>query len=72
MVERHDIPSSCVGAPLPHLICDEHRLLLAYLVSEPDPTWDGSYAKLVGPTSDGLVAVVRFERPYAHITPAWM
>jgi hypothetical protein len=68
VVELDDAPSPDVGAPLPHLICDEHHVLLAYLVNEPDPSWDGSYVNLVGPDSDGhLIAVVRFEQPYAHM-----
>ncbi len=67
VVELHDAPRPDVGAPLPHLICDEHHVFLAYLVNEPDPAWDGTYVNVVGPDSEGLVAVVRFERPYAHM-----
>ena len=68
VVELHDAPSPDVGAPLPHLICDEHHVLLAYLINEPDPAWDGSYVNVVGPDSEGYpVAVVRFDRPYAHM-----
>ena len=61
-------PRPDVGAPLPALFSDEHHLLLAYLVSEPDPNWDGSYVTVVSPQSEGLlVAIVRFRRPYAHM-----
>jgi hypothetical protein len=68
VVELQDAPQPDVGAPLPHLICDEHKVVLAYLVNEPDPNWDGTYVNIVGPESEGCsVAVVRFARPYAHM-----
>jgi hypothetical protein len=68
VVELRDAPGPDVGAPLPHLVCDEHHLLLAYIVSEPDPDRDGSYATVVEPDSEGFpVAIVRFERPYARM-----
>jgi hypothetical protein len=68
VVELHDAPRPDIGAPLPVLLCDEHRLLLAYLVSEPDPAWDGSYVTMVSPESEGMaVACVRFKWPSAHM-----
>jgi hypothetical protein len=68
VVELHDVPRPDIGAPLPHLVSDEGRVVLAYLVSEPDPAWDGTYTTVVGPDSEGqLVAIVRFRWPYAHI-----
>jgi hypothetical protein len=68
VVELHAAPRPDIGAPLPILLCDEHHLLLAYIVSEPDPEWDGSYATLVSPESGGMaVACVRFNWPSAHM-----
>jgi hypothetical protein len=68
VVEILDVPRPDVGAPLPHLISDEHHVLLAYLINEPDLDWDGSYVNMVGPdTGDQLVALVRFESPNAHM-----
>jgi len=68
VVELSDAPQPDVGAPLPHVIADDYRLRLAYLIREPDPAWDGSYVNVVGPnTDDRLVADVRFEQPYAHM-----
>ena len=68
VVEVHDAPKPDIGAPLPHVVADEGRILLAYLVSEPDPTWDGTYVSVVGSDTDNsLVSVVRFEWPYAHM-----
>jgi RimJ/RimL family protein N-acetyltransferase len=34
-----------VGAPTPHLIQAEHRAFLAFYLSEPDPTWDGTWVR---------------------------
>ena len=68
VVELRDVPQSDVGAPLPAVVAAEHHLDLLYLVSEPDPNWDGTYVNVVGPDSEGeLVARIRFERPYAHM-----
>jgi hypothetical protein len=68
VVELRDAPPPDVGAPLPLILCDEHDLLLAYLVSEPDPAWDGTYTTVVTPQSDGVaVACVRFHWPSAHM-----
>ncbi len=68
VAELPDAPRPDIGAPLPLVVSDEHHLLLAYLVSEPDPAWDGSYAKVVSPASEGMaVALVRFHLPSAHM-----
>jgi hypothetical protein len=68
VVELHDAPRPDVGAPLPMVLCDEHHLLLAYIASERDPAWDGSYATVVSPESEGMaVACVRFKWPSAHL-----
>lgn len=61
------VPRPDVGAPLPAVVSDEHRVLLAYVLSEQDPNWDGTYAKPVSSdTPDQPVVVVRFDGPYCH------
>jgi hypothetical protein len=68
VVELTHAPRPDAGAPLPIVLADDYRLLLAYLLSEPDPDWDGSYVNVVSPDSEGMeVAVIRFRRPYAHM-----
>ena len=52
-LRKIDLPQSSVGAPLPHILADENRLLVAYLVETPDPDWDGTTVRVVGPDSDG-------------------
>lgn len=68
VVEIDTAPQPDVGAPLPAVVSDEGQVLLAYIVSELDPNWDGTYVNVVSPASeDKPVAIVRFVRPYAHI-----
>jgi hypothetical protein len=68
IVELKGAPQSDIGAPLPFVWADDYRLILEYLVSEPDPKWDGSYVNVVSPDTPGaLVAIVRFKRPYVHM-----
>jgi hypothetical protein len=52
-----------IGAPLPHLIMNDNRALLAFYLNEPDPNWDGSYVTVNDPASGALepLALVEFE-----------
>jgi hypothetical protein len=56
------------GAPLPHVMSSAHRTVLVYLISEPDPSWDGTTVNVVDPTSpeERSLALVEFTRCYAH------
>lgn len=61
VVKLKGVPQSCVGAPCPFIISDEFALLLAYIVEQVDPKWDGTYVRLVGPDTPGeIIALVRF------------
>ena len=56
------------GAPLPFVLAHENRLLLAYVLREPDPAWEGTTVEAVTPhTSGRAVAIVSFRRPYCHM-----
>lgn len=66
--ELAGVPQSSIGAPIPFLISDEHRVVLAYYVEERDPEWDGQTVRVIGPTSASEpLAIARFERCYAHM-----
>ncbi len=68
VLELRNLPQSDVGAPLPVLCAAEHHLCLAFIVSEPDPEFDGTTVQVVGPdTEDKSIAVVSFARHYAHM-----
>jgi hypothetical protein len=51
------------GAPMPHLMMSDNRALLAFLLSEPDPAWEGSYVTLKSPADAGPdpLGLVEFE-----------
>lgn len=40
------------GAPMPHLMVNDNRALLASLLSEPAPAWDGNYVTIKSPTNE--------------------
>lgn len=67
--ELLDVPQSSIGAPIPTIVADEHRVVLAYyLEDDEDPEWDGQNIRLVGPTGvSEPLAIVRFASCYAHM-----
>jgi hypothetical protein len=61
------VPQPDVGAPLPVIVADEYKLLLAYIIVQPHPDWDGTSVTVVSDnTADEPIAILRFERPTAH------
>ncbi|MGH3187120.1 MAG: hypothetical protein ACRDOL_07665 [Streptosporangiaceae bacterium] len=40
------------GAPLPHLVSNGSRAFVACLADQPDPSWDGTYVRLVSPADE--------------------
>lgn len=70
VVPLSDLPQSDVGCPLPTIIADDYRLVLEYLVSDLEPKWDGTYVNVVDSNTDGIVALIQFHRPYAHMMGA--
>jgi hypothetical protein len=66
--ELAGIPQSSIGAPIPVIISDENRVVLAYYVEERDPDWDGRTVRVVGPTAASEpLAIIRFAPCYAHM-----
>jgi hypothetical protein len=69
--EVHDlpgVPQSSIGAPVPIVVADEHRVVLAYYLQDTAEDWDGRTIRIVGAAdaSDPL-AIVRFAFCYAHM-----
>ncbi len=63
VIELQDIPQSSVGAPLPIILSDEHKILLAYLLQNTPEDWNGTTVKVVGvETENEPIAVVEFSR----------
>lgn len=50
-----------VGAPIPTILSNEHRIYLIFYVSNIDPNWDGSTAHMRTENDEGIVTV-KFER----------
>jgi hypothetical protein len=68
VVDLVGVPQSSVGAPLPFVVADEHRVVLAYYLQETAPDWDGSFARMVSPSDgDEPIAIVRFAPSVAHM-----
>ena len=68
VVELEDAPQSSIGAPLPFVLSDEHTLLLAYLIQDTPPDWDGSSVRIVYPNSTNEpVALIEFGGYYAYM-----
>jgi len=53
-----------VGAPLPHVVMNDHKAFLIFLVRTIDPNWDGTYVTIQEPGSDDPrpLALVEFTR----------
>jgi hypothetical protein len=57
-LEPLGLPQSDVGAPLPHILADDLRLVLVYRIADPEPGWDGTTIRIVSGAEDELCAVV--------------
>ena len=61
------IPQSSVGAPIPLVIANEQRVVLAYYMDSTDPTWDGKTVRIVDEeNSDEPIAIVRLVRSHVR------
>lgn len=65
VVELEDVPPPCTGAPMPQLVCDEHRAVLAYHVRKAGPTVGTTVRMVDGNTEDTPIALVRFSPAFA-------
>jgi hypothetical protein len=61
VIELEGVPQSSVGAPLPIVLSDEHKILLAYIIEDTPSDWDGSSVRVVDPSTPGEpLALVEF------------
>lgn len=62
VVTLEGIPQSSVGAPLPLVIANEQRVVLAYYIETTDPSWDGKTVQILDQErSDEPIAIVRLD-----------
>ena len=59
-----EVPQSSAGAPLPHVFADERRLLVAYIVNIPDPSFDGTNPRSVSPVTGNQSVAFLTADPY--------
>jgi len=51
-----------IGAPSPHLLVNDYKALLGFRAHVDDPSWDGTYVKMVSNQEQETLALVEFER----------
>jgi hypothetical protein len=67
VVTLEGIPQSSVGAPLPLILANEQRVVLAYYINTTDPSWDGQTVRILNQErSDEPIAIVRIDC-FAHM-----
>ncbi|WP_208866592.1 hypothetical protein [Mesorhizobium sanjuanii] len=59
-----EVPLSSAGAPLPHIFADEGRLLVAYLVNIPEPSFDGTNPRSASPATGNQSVAILTAEPY--------
>ena len=59
VIEIRTVPQSSVGAPMPIILSDEHRLLLAYIIQAPS---DSSLDSIVQQAEGEDFALIEFQR----------
>jgi hypothetical protein len=68
VVELEDVPQSSTGAPIPLVLADERRVVLAYYLADRPEDWDGTSVQVVDPVrSDEPLALVLFKGCIAHM-----
>jgi hypothetical protein len=65
VLQLEDVPQSSVGAPIPIVLADEHRVLLAYLLENREPDWDGTSVRVIDTESGEPGAIVTFQHAAA-------
>ena len=66
--ELDGVPQSSVGAPVPLVVSDEHRAVVAYYLEDVPPGWDSQSVPVVGPeNATEPIAIIQFAQCYAHM-----
>lgn len=68
VVKLTEVPQCSVGAPIPWVLADELRIVVAYYVQQREPDWNGHTVRIVSEVSDGEpIAIVCFDGATAHM-----
>lgn len=66
-VELTDVAEWDIGAPLPHVLAANGRVILVYyLRGQPDSGWDGSWVSVVNPAAPDAVPLAVVEFAFVH------
>jgi len=67
VVTLEGIPQSSAGAPLPLILANEQRVVIAYYINTTDPSWDGKTVRILNQErSEEPIAIVRIDC-FAHM-----
>lgn len=62
------VPQSSIGAPMPFVMGDEFRVVVAYYMESREPDWDGTSVRIQDAvTSDEPIALVCFNHSVVHM-----
>ncbi len=68
IIKLTSVPQPSIGAPLPFVMSDEYRLLLAYLVEDAPLNWYGKAVQVtITSTSNEPLALVEFNRYHSYM-----
>jgi hypothetical protein len=67
VVRLADFPQSSVGAPMPIVLSNEYKVIVAFYMENVAKDWDGSTVRVVGFDSDEPAALVEFKWCYAYM-----
>jgi hypothetical protein len=68
VVALPDLPQSSIGAPIPLVLANELRVVIAYYLQETPEQWDGATARVVDPArADEPIGIVCFNLCTAHM-----
>jgi hypothetical protein len=55
-----------IGAPLPHVLANGGRAFVLFYLADPDPSWDGTWVRLVDPAASDAEPLGVVEFHYVH------
>lgn len=67
VVKLEGVPQSSVGAPIPVVLSDEGKVVLAFYLQDTPEDWDGTSVQIVDSVSEEPSAIVEFKWCYAYM-----
>lgn len=67
VVKFDAVPQPSIGAPLPIILSEEGKVILAFYLENPPEGWDGSTVRLTSQQAEEPIAIVELKCCYAHM-----